>query len=323
MMHHTTRLLIALPVMLAASSATAVSQLPERTKPSPIPITTTPTLDPRLPLQPPPVVQPGTILTVRQEPTLLRTRGITLVQAGEAPSQVQVTATGPRSVTLAWQAPANAIGYWIHQARAGDNTYYRGSSLVTTSTATVTPLLPGTTYSFKVSAVYPQELQRGEGMSAPVNVTTAPAPAPTGLAASVVGKGQVSLSWNPLQGIDGIRLFRNGASIGAIAPVSSSQGFLPGQGSATLATSFADSAPVGTHQYQIQAVYKGIGLDAGREAVSPLAPTPAVSVTIKASGRVRFCQTRAGASACVEPGASSPITAVASASLAPAGRRSP
>ncbi|MGH7527473.1 MAG: hypothetical protein ACREMX_12315, partial [Gemmatimonadales bacterium] len=52
-----------------------------------------------------------------------------------------------------------------------------------------------------------------------------------------------------------------------------------------LATSYADSVGVGTYQYQIQAVYRS-----GGEAVSALVPTPAVSVTIEASTRVKYCQ---------------------------------
>jgi hypothetical protein len=64
MMHYATRLLIALPVMLAASSSAGVGQIPDRSKLSPVLTPTTPLLDPRQPLPAPAVVQPGTVLTV-------------------------------------------------------------------------------------------------------------------------------------------------------------------------------------------------------------------------------------------------------------------
>lgn len=341
MTHHLTRLLllIALPLPLAALSSIAEGQRPERgrpsVRPSPTPLPSEPTMPPPLPSPVPPpepspvpsplpaidprlpdgsaVVQPGIVRADRP----LRTREPAYVQPGEAPGQLQVTATGPRSVSLVWQAPANATGYWIHQRGPGETTFYRGGSLVTDPTATVTGLLPATAYSFRVSAVYPQEVQRGEGMSDPVGATTAPAPAPTGLAASVVGRGRVTLSWDALTATDGIRLLRNGALIGEIKPVGASQGFLGQTGPGTLATSFADSVPVGTHQYQIQAVYTTSRPAA--EIVSAPAPTPAVSVTIAPSGRVRFCQTRAGTPGCAEPGA--PVVTIAAGPSRPQERR--
>ena len=258
--------------------------------------------------QPAPV-QPGTIL---REPAPLPTREIKYLAAGEAPGAVQVTATGPRSVTLSWSAPAGASGYWVHQAGPGQTTYYRGGSLVTETTATLTRLLPATSYSFKVSAVYPQELQRREGLSEAVTATTAAAPAPVGLTAAVVERGKVSLSWDGLPGADGFRLSRNDSTLKDIKPMSFA-------GGATLATSFADSVLPGTHKYQIQAVYLA---DGGAEVVSVLAPTPPVAVLIKPGTAVRYCQSRAGTPRCGGPGLSSLILA---ASTAPTvhGRMSP
>jgi hypothetical protein len=57
-----------------------------------------------------------------------------------------------------------------------------------------------------------------------------------------------------------------------------------------MATSFADSVGVGTHRYQIRAVYRESHDASAAAAESAPAPTPPVSVTIEASTRVKYCQ---------------------------------
>jgi hypothetical protein len=322
-MHRTlTHLLSLLPLALALVAGAAQAQLPQRTTrpitadPTSPPLPTSgpgvPSTDPRLEGQPQ-VVQPGTIL---KDPALVNTREPSFLLPGEAPGAVQVTATGPRSVTLSWSAPAGASGYWIRQAVAGQSTYYNWGSLVTETTGTVYGLLPATAYSFKVSAVYPQEMQRREGVSEPANATTAAAPSPSGLAASVVGRGQVSLTWDRLVEADGYRLSRNDSTLKDIKPVSFT-------GGTNLATTFDDAVMPGTHRYQIQAIYVvAYGVDKGAQAVSTLAPTPAVSVTITPGTRVKYCQTQAGAAKCAGPGAS-PVTIAANIFVSAEGRKSP
>lgn len=262
-------------------------------------------------LAPQPAVRPGTTL---REPVALPSRELVYLAPGEAPGNVQVTVTGPRQVTLSWSATAGASGYWIHRAGPGQTTYFRGGSLVTETTTPVGALLPGTAYSFKVSAVYPQELQRREGLSGAVSATTDPAPAPGGLAASVTGKAQVTLTWDKLAGADWYRLIRNGAALTDIKPFTVTQG-----GPATLRTTYED--PVGgpgTYLYQIQAVY----LADGAQAVSAVVPTPPVGITIKASTRVRYCQTTNARSGCGEPRAA-PATSATHTALHVSARNTP
>lgn len=304
---------ISLPLAFALTAGVVEAQLPGRmpgTAPSdpgapPAMVPTDPRMDPQ------PAVRPGTI---QRTPVASPTRDLVYLPLGEAPANLQVTATGPRSVTLSWSAPAGASGYWIHQAVQGQTTYYRGGSLVTETTATVTHLLPANGYSFKVSAVYPQEAQRREGMSEAVSATTGAAPAPAGLTASVVGRGQVNLSWDGLPGADGFRLFRNGALLSDIKPTTLTQG-----GPDILRTTFGDSVRPGAYLYQIQAVYRAGAPGAGVESVSALAPTPPVGVTFKA---FVFCQTRMGAASCSDPGPST-ITIAAHSFVRAAGRKSP
>jgi hypothetical protein len=239
-------------------------------------------------------------------------REIVYLAPGEAPGNVRVVATEPRSVTLAWSPTNGAYAYWVHQAHGG--TYYRGGQSTTETTFTVTRLLPATAYSFKVSATYPQEMQRREGMSEAVSATTGAAPAPTGLTASIAGRGKVSLSWDGLPGADAFKLFRNGALLSDIKPVGLTQG-----GPDVLRTTFSDSVHPGSYRYQIAAVYRTNTSGPGAETVSALAPTPPVVVTFKA---FIFCQTTLGRAACGEPDASSIIIAARTAFRA-LGRKSP
>jgi hypothetical protein len=203
-------------------------------------------IDPRL-LGP---VRPG---TVQQDPRILRQSPPTFLRAGEAPKAVSVTATGPRTVGLAWSPTAGSIGYWVHRADAS-GTFYRGSALVTDTFTTVTYLLPGTSYSFKVSAVYPQEAQLSEGFSGAVPATTNTAPVPTGLAATDNGTG-FHLTWDKLPEADWYRLYRDGAVVTDIKPMR-----LDRNARDVLRTWYDDQIVGGLYRYQIQAVYLAGGV---------------------------------------------------------------
>jgi titin len=113
-----------------------------------------------------------------------------------------LTATGgPNSVTLAWTTPTatgdSAIsGYAIDYATDGGNSW--GTLVASTeSTATsysVSPLLNGFRYHFRVSAIN----QQGTGLASPVAFATPdflPGP-PTGVVATF-GDRQMGLSWTP------------------------------------------------------------------------------------------------------------------------------
>ena len=105
---------------------------------------------------------------------------------------------GNGQVTLSWAAPASVgcspvSGYHVYQGTSpgGETGSPANCSPVTATSCTVTGLTNGTTYYFKVTAVY----KVGEGPGAEVEAVPATVPgAPTGLAA-VPGNGQVTLSW--------------------------------------------------------------------------------------------------------------------------------
>jgi len=258
----------------------------------------------------PPVVRPGTI---QREPAVLPSSKWVYLERGEAPANLRVVATGPTSVTLQWAPTAGAYVYWVHRSHAG-GPYYRGNFATDTTTFTVNGLLPGTAYGFKVSAIYPPEMQRREGMSEAVSATTGTAPAPTELTATVVGRGGVSLRWNKVPGANWYRVFLNGAVLSEIRrPLNFGPTASPAQ-----RTGFDYEVAPGTYQYQVQAVY----VAGGHEITSALAPVPPLVVTIKASTRVRYCQTMNAGSACGQPG-SAPAVIAAITSVPAFGRGAP
>ena len=85
-----------------------------------------------------------------------------------------IASCGSDSATVSWSVAGNSdpIGFNVFEKAAGENAYSRANSqLVTTMSYLVTGLLPATTYSFGVTAVY------GDGesseMSTPAMCATA------------------------------------------------------------------------------------------------------------------------------------------------------
>ncbi|KQT16076.1 hypothetical protein ASG31_13950 [Chryseobacterium sp. Leaf404] len=114
-------------------------------------------------------------------------------QAPTAPTNLAVTATTTNSVSLSWTAATDNIGV------TGYNIYVNGTfySTVTGTTATVSGLASGTTYSFYViakDAANNLSPQSNTVQATTVLDTQAPT-APTNLAATGSSSNSVSLSW--------------------------------------------------------------------------------------------------------------------------------
>jgi hypothetical protein len=221
-------------------------------------------------------VQPGTI-----QPTvgMIGPRKTVLSMAGSPPTNVRATATGPQSVEIRWTAPAGASGYWVSRAPGGATNYVYVSQLVTDTAWTDSGVLPGTTYSYKVSSQYPAGSNRDKGISESASATTLAAPAPTGLAALHKGNGVIAVHWDKLSGASSYRLFRDGGLLSDVRPIVSGNLVIG-------ATSFTDSVPPGTHGYQLQAVFRA---DNASDVLSTLVPQPPVTVTVAANTKVKYC----------------------------------
>ena len=111
---------------------------------------------------------------------------------------------GDNSVSLAWLPSDGATGYNI----------YRDGNLIATTSATTytdTSARNGTTYSYAITATRATEESSTSGAVAVTPVGTTPV-APAGIS-SVVGDGQVALSWSAPTGANHYEIFRDGTSI--------------------------------------------------------------------------------------------------------------
>ncbi|HEY9174773.1 MAG TPA: fibronectin type III domain-containing protein, partial [Verrucomicrobiae bacterium] len=116
--------------------------------------------------------------------------------APTAPTNLQGEALGAKIIRLTWDAASDPQSGILHYC------LYRDDVLIATNTSlsfTNAALTPGTSYSFKVSAV------NGEGLesdpSAPVVVST-PAIPPPRISSIVVSNGQVTLRWDSVMGAE-------------------------------------------------------------------------------------------------------------------------
>jgi putative cell wall-binding protein/chitodextrinase len=131
-----------------------------------------------------------------------------------APTGVSAVALSTTSIGVSWTASSDASG--INEYRV-----YSGGALratVTGTSATVTGLVPSTSYSFSVVAVDNAGNVSGNSATASATTpslpdTTAPA-APTGVVAATLGTDSIRVSWSASSDASGIKEYRvsmNGA----------------------------------------------------------------------------------------------------------------
>jgi hypothetical protein len=126
------------------------------------------------------------------------------------PSIVSATAASTTSVSLTWSTVSGATGYRILVTQNGQTsvatTVAAGTS--TTQSATVNGLTAGSTASFKVEAFNATQTADSTAVSltlpAPSGSTTLAAPQVTAVAISTT---RVKLSWNPVTGAEGYRIY--------------------------------------------------------------------------------------------------------------------
>jgi chitodextrinase len=86
-----------------------------------------------------------------------------------APTNVSASAVTPTSVTLTWSAVPRAVRYRVVQTSGG----LANQATVTSTTATISGLQPGTSYSFQVFAIDAQGQQSPPSNTVTVTTTTA------------------------------------------------------------------------------------------------------------------------------------------------------
>jgi fibronectin type 3 domain-containing protein len=171
------------------------------------------------------------------------------------------------SLSLSWYPVPEAVNYTLYKGSTAGAVNGYVATLSSTS-YTVTGLMPGTTYYFAVSSV------SGNGESPPsaavAGTTTEAAPlAPTGLRVTNLMAGNVSLSWNSVTKASSYKVFR-----------SSSKEGVPMQLVTTEGTIYTDSSVAeGTaYYYSVQAVNSAGGSPYSEQAFAVAAlhsPLPA------------------------------------------------
>jgi chitodextrinase len=112
------------------------------------------------------------------------------------PTNLQVTAVSPTSVSLAWSPSSDNSGSFFYVLYA-NNVVVANASMTATST-TLTGLNSSTTYTLRIRAR--DQAMNWSAYSNPVTATTLPAnttPAPPALSAPSVGPTHIALSWTP------------------------------------------------------------------------------------------------------------------------------
>lgn len=242
------------------------------------------------------------------------------------PGGLHVTAVGSSQITLSWIL-VETSGWQPSQYNIYEGTSRGGESLVDSPSATngtrytATHLTSGTTYYFKVSAVYPPDCVdpctpgtpgTESAQSAEVPATTAsepvPPPPPTGLTATAAGSSRISLSWTapaaPVgASVTGYKIYA-GVSPGGESPA----------GSTTATSYMATGLTSGTTYYfKVSAVYGNCaGPDGCKESAQS---TEAFATTGRATPRLKSQVIDFGPLAAHMVGVSFTISASASSGL--------
>lgn len=125
-------------------------------------------------------------------------------KGGKGPRGVQVTASTPTSLTLAWQPARKATAYrvLIGQRRAMPKPR---RIYVTAPTVTIDSLTPGTRYFVAVRVLVGRK-SRPAGISKPIRVTAPAGSAPGGLRVAASGPMGISVDWDDVPGAASYRV---------------------------------------------------------------------------------------------------------------------
>ena len=131
-----------------------------------------------------------------------------------APASFAARTVSSSQIDLTWQDVDGDIGYQIERSLTGtgnwDSAWTVGGSVTSYSDTAVSP---GTTYYYRIKALYPNGGQSSySGVSSASTSPAAPAPAPpapSGLTAVPVSASQIDLAWNDVTGEDQYTILRS------------------------------------------------------------------------------------------------------------------
>jgi fibronectin type 3 domain-containing protein len=141
------------------------------------------------------------------------------------PGSVNAMVISGSSIRISWSAVSGAASYKVYRSSSASGTY---SLLGTVSASPYNDngLSSGTTYYYKVSAV------KGSEESAQSNYVSAgtggtiinPPTKPTGLVASIVANGSITLSWDSVSTADSYNVYRANTQTGASGKITTVTG---------------------------------------------------------------------------------------------------
>jgi len=131
-----------------------------------------------------------------------------------APDGLTVSLVTSTSITFDWNPVLGAAGYIIYR-RSISNSFFTEAGKSETSSFTNTGLIEGTTYYFRVAAVY------SDGMSPQSNnVVTMSLPGiPTGVKAAAASSNSIIINWNSVSGAYGYRVYRSTSADGIFTEI--------------------------------------------------------------------------------------------------------
>ncbi len=164
---------------------------------------------------------------------------------GAAPSNVSAKASSSSSIKVNWASVNGAIGYRVYRSTSYSGNYTMVGNTDSTSYSDDN-LSSGTAYYYRVSACNGS----GESPQSTYCTATTVLDAPTGLSAASTSSGSITLSWSPVSGAAGYRVYRSSSASGSYSRLESNI--------TSTSTSYTDNnlSPGTTYYYKVSA-YKG------------------------------------------------------------------
>ncbi len=171
------------------------------------------------------------------------TTGSLTVGAGlAAPQNVSLVALNTTTAQLSWNAVSGTQGYRVYEI-IGSQAYLLGTVSSSTTSVQINGLTPGATFSFKVEAYSGATVADSQVVSVTMPSTSSSSLTVT---ATVLSATSVQLSWNPISGAQGYRIY---------VEIGSTQYLLGSVSSAMTSVTIYGLVPGTTYQFLIQAYH--------------------------------------------------------------------
>ncbi len=187
------------------------------------------------------------------------------------PTNVTATAESSTSIKITWQAVPLTDEYYLYRSTIENGNYIKVGDTKTNSYTNYT-LEPATMYHYKVSA----KNSAGESnLSSPSANATTKLDAPTSVNVKAESSNSLTLSWNPVTGANGYKVYRSTAYYGTFEPV----------GTSSYSPYTNTGLPSGTtYYYKVSATKGGVESELSSPPVSaPSIPDTPTGVTATAT----------------------------------------